>query len=181
MLQIPVFDPHSWALLYIPCGENRLPPHSPSDFLLPDGKFLPRKFRVVSKTSEVQEYAFDSRASLLDAMHLLANDTIVQSAGTLFTIHNLGLLQRLHRWATLRAHSHGMDGPNALPGTIVDMVEEWHRPAIITYEQRRHFQWRDIYRWMELAPVTNTPQGVEPDAFVLEQNVLMSLCQLWTP
>lgn len=96
----------------------------------------------------------------------------MRSASRFYTIHNLGMLQRLLRWQMLKNHTVDRTQRNLVVPAITDLVEAFHYPAILTFESRSAFAVGHLRRWLlnEPAPVIETE--------LTELNTLSKACEI---
>ncbi len=178
-MHVPVFNPKSWALIYMPSA-SALHPHSPEDlFGFVGGQNTPKShtfWRLLTSEGVVRDFTFNDRPSLVIATGCLLEAEELNRAGTIFSIHTKALLQRLANWNALRMRSSSYLEPPA-PRDVLDIVELFNQPAVLSLDQRKSFSWQDVVKWLGWEFEMSTI----PDPMEKEQQVLTDLCNLWTP
>lgn len=176
-MSLPVFNPHKWALLFFPTGG--LPyPNTPEDLFRPIKKGDAKsdscvfcELVLMGDDGDYKLWEFGSPQGLLDNLEDVMRHSIVQSAGKLFTIHDRGMLQRLLHWNDLRKKFRDKPEPLISTPALVDLVEAFHFPSILTYAARTAFSVGEIRRWVD-------DEKIEHETFETEARTLTRLCQI---
>jgi hypothetical protein len=155
-MSVPVLDPKAWCLLYFRIPGSDVLPIIPDEFFTGEGSSV--NLSLLSQAPGIQqEWVARNPQELYEALKQALVHPIYTCSGKLFTVHKTGLLERLQNWQRLADKmdpSPGVPAPAwALP--TVDLVEEFHRPAILTYQQRRDFSAKVINFWLG-GPTTST-------------------------
>jgi hypothetical protein len=179
-MSVPTYDPKAWALLYFPTAGYPYPT-DPEDLFSrgADGLYAGLaldKLRIVNNERTYKDISYHSTDSLLGAVEEALNDDIVVSGARLFTVHNLGMLQRLINRLALKQKSVGMPTISFRQwDQAVDLVEEFHRPAVLTYEARKAFSSNQVGFWLDMPSCQDDTKTVAED---IEMNTLLNLCRL---
>ena len=156
-MSVPVFDPKAWCLLYFSIPESEALPIHPGEFFSAE----PREVRLNLLSHQpgvLRVWPCFGPEDLYASMKEALDHDIFRCSGKLFTVHKISLLERLRNWMQL-SRSAELALPMGLPTRwmipVVDLVEEFHRPAILTYQHRKEFGADLINYWLG-RPATTT-------------------------
>ena len=156
-MSAPVFDPKAWCLLYFSVPDSEALPIHPGEFFVAEPREVTLNL-VSNLASEIPQIWYATTpAEVYDALaQALAHD-IFTCAGKMFTVHKASLLERLLNWKAMARASEDLApaGRPRLMTPVVDLVEEFHKPAILTYQHRKDFGAALVNFWLG-GPTTST-------------------------
>ena len=159
-MSVPVFNPNSWCLLYFSMSDSDVLPVSPDEFFSAGPPYYVQ-VNLLSQAPGIQQvWNVHNPEELYAALTQAFASPIYTCSGKLFTVHKTGLLERLQNWRRLagKANNSQPGAPGwALP--TVDIVEEFHRPAILTFQQRAGFSAKVVNFWLGY-PTTSTQHAL---------------------
>ena len=187
-MSVPIFNPEGWALLYFSMPGSPYP-QTPDEVFVKDYKRVREvgsaealgytvvsqrvhKIFVVDSAGNFEAFEFGCDAGeLIVALTNALNSSLAQGAGRLFTIHQSSMIERLLHWRDLRARL--MLEVPILPRVpaMIDIVDKFNYPAIISLDQRRAFSTVQVRLWLGM----NQP-AEENEA--TERRTLTNLCQI---
>lgn len=148
-MSLPTFNPNAWALLYFRIPGSDALPITPDEFFVGENPAV--TLSLLSQAPGIQmEWTACNPEQLFAVLKQALGHPIFTCSGKLFTVHKTGLLERIYNWMWL-AESSKLALPMPIPRwmtPVVDIVEEFHKPAILTFQQRRDFSAKVVNFWL---------------------------------
>jgi hypothetical protein len=165
---IPEYDPDAWSLIYFreydPLTElpQKRFPSSPSEVIhFKTPLVVARLCNGVVDTAEWPTYTPEMLGVTLAAAE---EHPFITDVGTIYSIHPQNVLGRILHWSKLR---HGALGDALAPQRMLNLVDLFHGPAVLTLSDRLNFSTALIQEWT----------GIETEEPDKETATLLQLCR----